>query len=58
MGPAPAPIPKLRGSFRFQIQLQAPTGEPLRRIAQAATTRLKLPKDVICTVDVDPWEML
>jgi len=58
MGPAPAPIPKLRGSFRFQIQLQAPDGEPLRRIAQAATARLKLPKDTICTVDVDPWEML
>ena len=58
MGPAPAAISKLRGSFRFQIQLQAPEGEPLRRVAAAVTAPLKLPKDVFCTVDVDPWDML
>lgn len=58
MGPAPAAIPKLRSNFRFQIQLQSPEGEPLRRLAAEATTALKLPKDVFCTVDVDPWDML
>jgi len=58
VGPAPAAIPKLRGNYRFQIQLQATEGEPLRRVAVASTTPLKLPKDVYCTVDVDPWDML
>jgi primosomal protein N' (replication factor Y) len=58
MGPAPAAIPKLRSNFRFQIQLQALEGAPLRHVATAATAGLKLPKEVFCTVDVDPWDML
>lgn len=58
LGAAPAAIPKLRGSFRFQIQLQAAESEPLRQLASAATAKLKLPKEVFCTIDVDPWDML
>ena len=58
LGAAPAAIPKLRGSFRFQIQLQASEIDPLRNLAQQATSRLRLPKDVVCTIDVDPWDML
>ena len=30
LGPAPAPMAKLRGNFRFQIQLQSSDGELLR----------------------------
>ena len=58
LGAAPAAIPKLRGSYRFQIQLHATESEPLRRLAAEATSQLKLPKDVFCTIDVDPWDML
>ncbi len=58
IGPAVAPIPKLRGNFRFHIQMQAKQGETLRQVAQQSVAKLKLPKDVICTVDVDPWDML
>lgn len=58
LGAAPAAIPKLRGSFRFQIQLQAAQGDVLRQLAAQATAKLKPPKDIVCTVDVDPWDML
>ena len=58
IGPAPAAITKLRGQFRFQIQLQAAQGELLRNIIQLAATNFKPPKEIIWTVDVDPADML
>ena len=33
LGPGPAPIPRLRGEFRFHVQLQAPRIEQLQDIA-------------------------
>ncbi len=58
IGPAPAAIPKLRGNYRFQIQMQASEGDALRRIIELATVRFKSPRDIIWTVDVDPADML
>ena len=58
LGAAPAAIPKLRGSFRFQIQLQALAIDPLRELAEQVTSKLKLPDEMFCTVDIDPWDML
>ncbi len=60
LGPAPAPMAKLRGNYRFQIQLQGLDGPALR--AAAATivydTKLKPPEEVQWIVDVDPLEMM
>ena len=58
MGPAPAAISRLRGNFRFQIQLQAPQGDCLRDVVQQATARFTPPRDILWTVDVDPWDMM
>ena len=58
LGAAPAAIPKLRGSFRFQIQLQALEIDSIRDMADRVTCKLKLPDEMYCTVDVDPWDML
>ncbi len=58
LGPAPCPFTKLRGKYRFQIQLQGPDGEALRHSVQQATADLKSPEDVQWTVDVDPLDML
>ena len=58
LGPAPAPMAKLRGSYRYQIQLQSPDGELLRNTVRQVTTNLKLPDDVFWTVDVDPIDMM
>ena len=58
LGPAPAPFSKLRGKYRFQIQLQAPDGEKLRAAARQATAGAKPPEGVQWIVDVDPLDML
>jgi primosomal protein N' (replication factor Y) len=58
MGPAPAAIPKLRDFYRFQVQLQAPTIEPLQELVRSATARWKLPAEIFLAVDVDPWDMM
>jgi primosomal protein N' (replication factor Y) (superfamily II helicase) len=58
LGPAPAPMAKLRGSYRYQLQLQSPDGEMLRNMVRRVTADLKLPDDVVWTVDVDPLDMM
>ena len=58
LGPAPAPFSKLRGKYRFQIQLQAPDADKLRAAVRVVAPRLKPPDDIQWIVDVDPLEML
>jgi primosomal protein N' (replication factor Y) len=58
LGPAPAPMSKLRGNYRFQIQLQAAEGGALRAVVERATAGLKPPDDVGWIVDVDPLDMM
>jgi primosomal protein N' (replication factor Y) len=58
LGPAPAPIARLRGKYRFQLQTQAVDGAALRRVVSEATTGLKPVDDVQWIADVDPIDML
>ena len=58
LGPAPAPFAKLRGRYRFQIQVQGPDADRLRAATRMATAGLAPPEDVQWIVDVDPMEML
>ncbi len=58
LGPAPAPIPKLRGHYRFQIQLQGADAAALRDAVRAATGAHKPPDEVQWIADVDPLDML
>jgi primosomal protein N' (replication factor Y) len=58
LGPAPAPIAKLRGNFRYQIQSQATDGAALRQAVRQATSDLKPPADILWIADVDPLDML
>ncbi len=53
VGPAPAPVERLRGKWRVQLLLLAPTRAPLRA-ALAAVTALSPPRSVHRVVDVDP----
>ncbi|MEN6459030.1 MAG: primosomal protein N' [Thermoguttaceae bacterium] len=57
LGPAPCPFARLRGRYRFQIQVQGPDDQ-LRSAVAAATAGLQPPDDVQWIVDVDPVEML
>ncbi len=58
LGPAPAPMAKLRDNFRFQIQLQSPDGEQLRNLVRRVTAGLKPPDNVAWIADVDPLDMM
>jgi primosomal protein N' (replication factor Y) len=58
LGPAPAPIAKIRGKFRFQIQLQSSQSRQLREAVRQATATLKAPEDIQWMADVDPIDML
>ncbi len=58
LGPAPAPFARLRGMYRFQIQIQGPDGEKLRAAVRQATAELKEPEGVQWIADVDPLDMM
>ena len=58
LGPAPAPIARLRERFRYHLQVHGPDGPALRALVGRATTGLKTPDGLAWIVDVDPVEML
>ncbi len=58
LGPSAAPMARLRGEYRFQVQLQSTDGETLREIVRAVTADVKSPDGIIWTVDVDPLDMM
>ncbi len=58
MGPTPAPIPRLRGHFRFHILLYDANQGELSALVEAATGALKSPENVVWTIDVDPVDMM
>ncbi|MFM7248937.1 MAG: primosomal protein N' [Planctomycetaceae bacterium] len=58
LGPAPAPIARLRDQYRWHIQAHAADGAALRAVVRGAVEGLKTPDGVAWIVDVDPVEML
>ncbi len=58
LGPAPAPIARLYGKFRFHALLQSKDVEAMRAVVTRATNQLKTPGDVQWVVDVDPVNLL
>ncbi len=59
LGPAPAPIARLRGRFRFRVLLRSPDRRALADVAKAAAARIEEGlAPVRASVDVDPVSML
>jgi primosomal protein N' (replication factor Y) len=59
VGPAPAPVTKLRGKFRFHLLLSAPLEQPLQPLIQTATAGFDPPaEEVQWIVDIDPQDLL
>jgi len=58
VGPAPAPVTKLRGKFRFHLLLSAPLEQPLQPIIRKATEGCEPPEEVQWIVDIDPQDLL
>ncbi|WP_145049854.1 replication restart helicase PriA [Lignipirellula cremea] len=58
MGPAPAPISRLRGKFRYHALLQGPSGDQLRDVARHAAIDLPVIDELQWIFDVDPTSLL
>lgn len=58
IGPAPPPLAKLRGNYRFHALLQTDTPEPLNRLIQRTIVDLKPPKEIQYVIDIDPMDTL
>jgi primosomal protein N' (replication factor Y) len=58
LGPAPAPITRIRDRFRWHLQVHGPDGDRLRELVSRATASIKTPDKVAWIIDVDPVEML
>ncbi len=57
VGPAPAPLHKLRGRYRYHLLLKGPSVEDLRTMVLAALDGLERAAASV-TVDVDPLDMM
>jgi primosomal protein N' (replication factor Y) len=60
LGPAPAPLTKLRERYRHQIMIRSRTVLERSRLIAAWLPELRraLPKEVSLTVDVDPYNLM
>jgi primosomal protein N' (replication factor Y) len=58
LGPAPAPIEKLRNRYRWQLLLKGQKTSSLLELAQQAREILPRSRSVRLHVDVDPYNML
>jgi len=58
LGPAEAPVFRLKGYFRFHFQLQSPSSAFLHQVLRAVVPTVRLPREVDLTIDIDPQDML
>ncbi len=58
LGPAPAPILKIRNLFRFHIQLRCPSPRPLQVLAHNVPSKIPAPHGIELAIDVDPIHLL
>lgn len=57
-GPAPAPVERLRGRFRYHMLIQGAAGTPLQPVIKRVQAQVKQVDDVQWIVDIDPQDML
>src|SRR5262245_66178927 len=58
LGPAPCPIAKLRGLFRYHLLASSPRGDELRAAVRGVIESLESAEGVQWVVDVDPMDLL
>lgn len=58
LGPAPAPLARLRGYYRFHIMLLSKDPEVIRAAAKRLQSEFITPDKMEWTIDVDPLDML
>lgn len=57
LGPAPAPLARLKALYRYHFQLSAPTLELIQTLWRAVKDKLPQAKDVEYVIDVDPLNL-
>ena len=58
LGPAEAPVFRLKGYYRYHFQLQSPRPGTLHKLLREVMPALQPPTGVELTLDVDPFNML
>jgi primosomal protein N' (replication factor Y) len=58
LGPAEAPVFRLKGYYRYHFQLQSPRPGALHQVLRAVLPAQRPPSGVEFTLDVDPFNML
>lgn len=58
LGPAPAPVLKIRNLFRYHLRLLAPTPRPLQELLHHVPQHVPIPNGVELAIDVDPASLL
>lgn len=58
LGPAPAPLAKLKNVHRWHALVKAPADADVSPVVDAALSSVKLPEDVRAIPDVDPADLL
>jgi primosomal protein N' (replication factor Y) len=58
LGPAPAPIEKVRNLWRYHILFKSASAAVLQGLMQHLKSRLDAPRDVRLVFDIDPQDML
>ena len=58
LGPAPAPISRLRGRWRYRLLVKSARKVHLQEVVQQWLQGVKLPTSVRCRVDIDPYSFL
>jgi len=58
LGPAEAPVFRLKGYYRFHFQMQSPSSATLHQVLRTVIPGVRPPKDVDLTIDVDPLDMV
>jgi primosomal protein N' (replication factor Y) len=54
LGPAPAPVARIKGHYRFHVLLAGPDGDAIRSIWRHVAPQLPTRKETEWTIDVDP----
>jgi primosomal protein N' (replication factor Y) (superfamily II helicase) len=58
LGPAPPPIARLRGKYRFHLLLQSDDQAALAQVLRIACREMKATEDLQWVVDIDPLDMM
>lgn len=58
VGPAPAPVLKIRNLFRYHLRMHAATPRPLQDLLHNVPPTIPVPNGVELAIDVDPVSML